>query len=86
MRYKLRSSLQRPKTEYGRKTFKQRAEITWNMLPESGKLVHLQEHLTKHSRSLDLVTFNNSLKWLKTRTWTLSIIFSNTIYSIGFIG
>ena len=37
MRDNLKLALQRPKTEYGRKTFKHRAAIIWNTLPESLK-------------------------------------------------
>ena len=64
MRDNLKLTLQRPKTEYGRKTFKQRAAIIWNTLPESIKRLEyystFKKYLTKHSRTLDLVTFNNS--------------------------
>ena len=37
VRDNLKLALQRPKTEYGRKTFKHRAAIIWNTLPESLK-------------------------------------------------
>ena len=60
----LKLALQRPKIEYGRKMFKQREAIIRNTLPESIKRLEnystFKKYLTKHSKTLDLITFNNS--------------------------
>ena len=64
MRDNLKLALQRPKTEYGRKTFKHRAAIIWNTLPESLKRMEnystFKKYLTRHSRTLDGITFGDS--------------------------
>ena len=64
MRDNLKLALQRAKTEYGRKTFKHRAAIIWNTLPESLKRLEnystFKKYLTRHGRALDGVTFGDS--------------------------
>ena len=63
IRGNLKLALQRPKTEYGRKTFKHRAAIIWNTVPESIKRLEnystFKKYLTRHGRTLDLVTFGD---------------------------
>ena len=84
----LKSVLQRPKTEYGRKTFKQRAAITWNTLQESIKSLEnystFKKCLTKHSRTFDLVTFNNSAM-VKNKDIDFLSLSALQFYSLGFI-
>ena len=57
-------SLTRPRTEIGRKSFRHRAAILWNSLPESVKTIESKEgfkkRFTHHSRTIDSVTFNLS--------------------------
>ena len=64
MRDNLKLALQRPKSEYGRKTFKHRAAIIWNTLPESLKRMEnystIKKYLIRHSRTLDGTTFGDS--------------------------
>ena len=64
MRDNLKLALQRPKTENRRKTFKHRAAIIWNTLPESLKRMEnystFKKYLTRHSRTLDGITFSDS--------------------------
>ena len=57
-------NLTRPRTEIGRKSFRHRAAILWNSLPESAKTIESKEsfkkRLTHHSKTIDSVTFNLS--------------------------
>ena len=75
MRENLKLALQRSKPNM-EKTFKQRAAIIWNTLPQSMKTIPPSKNISQNTVGLQIWSHVITRQSLKAKTWTLSIIFS----------